>query len=62
MVKIEIDMPKSCKECPLAYLDTGDDAYWGENVLRCVFDDSCVGGLVDERAYECPLKEEKDGR
>lgn len=22
-------IPNSCKECPLTYLDTGDDAYFG---------------------------------
>lgn len=50
-------MPHSCKECPLTYLDTGDDAYFGANERRCVLDDSCVDGMVSERAYDCPLVE-----
>ena len=50
-------MPKSCKECPLTYLDTGDDAYFGACERRCVIDDSCVDGMGSERAYDCPLIE-----
>lgn len=50
-------MPNSCKECPLTYLDTGDDAYFGANERRCVIDDSCVDGMGSERAYDCPLVE-----
>ena len=50
-------MPNSCKECPLTYLDTGDDAYFGANERRCIIDDSCVDGIVSERAYDCPLVE-----
>lgn len=50
-------MPNSCKECPLTYLDTGDDAYFGANERRCVIDDSCIDGMVSERAYDCPLVE-----
>lgn len=50
-------MPNSCKECPLTYLDTGDDAYFGTNERRCVIDDSCVDGMGSERAYDCPLLE-----
>lgn len=50
-------MPKSCKECPLTYRDTGDDAYFGANERRCVIDDSCIDGMVSERAYDCPLIE-----
>lgn len=50
-------IPNSCKECPLTYLDTGDDAYFGSNERKCVIDDSCVDGMVSERAYDCPLIE-----
>lgn len=50
-------IPNSCKECPLTYLDTGDDAYFGANERRCVIDDSCIDGMVSERAYDCPLVE-----
>lgn len=50
-------MPKSCKECPLTYLDTGDDAYFGVSERRCIIDDSCIDGMVSERAYDCPLIE-----
>lgn len=50
-------IPNSCKECPLTYLDTGDDAYFGSNERRCVIDDSCVDGMGSERAYDCPLVE-----
>lgn len=50
-------MPNSCKECPLTYLDTGDDAYFGSNERRCVIDDSCIDAMVSERAYDCPLVE-----
>jgi hypothetical protein len=50
-------MPKSCKECPLTYRDTGDDAYFGANERRCVIDDSCIDGMTSERPYDCPLVE-----
>lgn len=50
-------MPKSCKECPLTYLDTGDDAFFGANERRCIIDDSCVDGMVSERPCDCPLVE-----
>ena len=50
-------MPQRCKECPLTYLDTGDDAYFGANERRCVIDNSCVDGMGSERAYDCPLVE-----
>ena len=48
-------MPKSCKECNLTYLDSGDDAYFGSAERRCVIDGSCIDG-TSERAYDCPLK------
>ena len=50
-------IPNSCKECPLTYLDKGDDAYFGAYEKRCVIDDSCVDGMASERAYDCPLVE-----
>jgi hypothetical protein len=50
-----MDMPKSCKECNLTYLDSGDDAYFGSTERRCVIDGSCIDG-ISERAYDCPLK------
>ena len=52
----DIDMPKSCMDCPLTYLDCGDDAYFGRNEHRCVFDGSCIEGDRSERQYDCPLK------
>lgn len=50
-------MPKSCKECPLTYLDTRDDTFFGVNERRCIIDDSCVDGIVSERPRDCPLVE-----
>ena len=50
-------MPHSCKECPLTYLDTGDDAYFGACERRCVLDGSCVDGMTSERACDCQLVE-----
>lgn len=49
-----IDMPKSCRDCKLTYLDTGDDAYFGVNVQRCILDDAEAD--TDERYYDCPLR------
>lgn len=49
-----VDMPRSCAECKLKYLDTGDDAYWGTNVERCIWDNCEIE--QNERAYDCPLK------
>lgn len=49
-----IDMPQTCKECKLKYLDTGDDAYWGVNVERCICDNCEIEH--NERAYDCQLK------
>ena len=49
------EMPQNCRECPLTYFDNGDDAYFGTNELRCVLDNSCIDGMVSERAYDCPL-------
>ena len=49
-----VDMPNSCEECKLKYLDTGDDVYWGCNVERCIWDNCEIEH--NERAYDCPLK------
>ncbi len=49
-----IDMPKSCEECRLKYLDTGDDAYFGMNVYRCVLDGAEINR--NERWDDCPLR------
>lgn len=49
-----LEMPKSCRDCKLTYLDTGDDAYFGVNVQRCIFDDAEAD--TDERYYDCPLR------
>lgn len=49
-----IDMPQTCEECKLKYFDVGDDAYWGINVERCIFDNSEIEHK--ERAYDCPLR------
>lgn len=45
-----INKPKSCRECPLTYLDTGDDYYFGRNERRCVLDNSIISenGLYDD--------------
>lgn len=54
-------MPKTCRECKITYLDTGDDAYFGANVYRCVIDNSEI--YTEGRQYDCPLKpmpEKKD--
>lgn len=48
------EMPRSCRDCKLTYLDKGDDAYFGVNVQRCIFDDADAD--TDERYYDCPLK------
>lgn len=49
-----IDTPKSCMECRLKYLDTGDDAYFGTNIYRCIWDGSEILSTgIDEY---CPLK------
>ena len=48
------NMPNTCEECELKYLDTGDDAYFGPNVFRCVIDGSEI--CKDDRHYDCPLK------
>ena len=49
-----IDMPGSCEECRLKYLDTGDDAYFGMNVYRCVLDEAEINW--NERWDDCPLR------
>ena len=49
-----VDMPKTCKDCKLTYLDTGDDAYYGSPTQRCIFDGAEAD--VNERYYDCPLK------
>ena len=56
----DMEMPKSCMACKLTYIDTGDDAYFGRNEHRCVFDGSCIEGERTERQYDCPLKEVPD--
>ena len=50
-----IDMPKNCKECELTFLDTGDDAYFGTNCNRCIYDyaEICHD---DKRWDDCPLR------
>ena len=59
MIQIDMDMPKSCKECPLTYTDTGDDAYFGTNTERCVFDRSEISH-ENSRYDDCPLSNGKD--
>ena len=51
-----VEIPKSCMDCPLTFLDTGDDAYFGKNVYRCVIDGCAIDISCYERAYGCPLK------
>ena len=48
------EMPESCMECRLKYLDTGDDAYFGPNVYCCVWDGSEI--LKRGKDEWCPLK------
>ena len=60
MILIDIKMPKSCAECLLTYEDTGVDAFFGRNVMRCVFDGSSIDGMNNERYYDCPLKESEE--
>ena len=60
MIQIDMDMPKSCKECPLTYTDTGDDVYFGKNIKRCVFDNAEISG-EDSRYDDCQLREVKTG-
>ena len=50
-----MDMPKCCDDCGLIYLDTGDDAYFGQNEYKCVIDGSSIPVKSPERAYDCPL-------
>lgn len=49
-----IDMPNNCEECKLTYLDTGDDAYYGCPIRRCIFDGAEAD--ANERYYDCPLR------
>ena len=51
-----MDMPENCANCPLTYLDTGDDAYWGLNEYRCVKDNGLIDIHDKERLDDCPLK------
>ena len=52
MIQIDIDMPKSCEDCPIPYIT--DDLE-----LKCPFQKLYVTGL-SERAEGCPLKEVKE--
>ena len=49
MIQIDIEMPKSCEDCPIPYIT--DDLK-----LKCPFQKLYVTGL-SERAECCPLKE-----
>lgn len=51
-----MDMPENCANCPLTYLDTGDDAYWGPNEYRCVKSNDPIDINDKERLDDCPLK------
>ena len=53
MIKIDMEMPKSCNDCPIAYFE--EDGYFFE--LRCPFCKLYVTDLDTERAEDCPLKE-----
>ena len=50
MVKIDIEMPTYCYECP---------CHNGENGRCNITGDSSV---FDKRPFDCPLKEEKGGK
>lgn len=54
MIAINIEMPKSCEECPIPYIT--DDME-----LQCPFQKLYVTGL-DKRAVGCPLEELKGER
>lgn len=54
-VMIEMEMPKSCSDCPLAYFDS----YY--KILRCPFNkaNDFISNYTDSRSVDCPLKEAK---
>ena len=54
MVKIDMDMPKNCQECPLTFTDEdGVEDY-------CVFSGRRVSDLEICRLADCPLEEVSD--
>ena len=55
-VKIEnMDMPKSCYECPIRILIPNFDELL--DTPTCVFLDREVGDFMTEKPEDCPLKE-----
>lgn len=57
MIKIDMEMPKSCAECELCYYDSGD---FDENlsIPTCPLLDCEVDGFKKHK--NCPLQEVKE--
>ena len=55
MIKIDIEMPKCCGECPFLHNDGFDYYYCGAQ------DFLTIDYVEGERADTCPLEEEKEG-
>lgn len=50
MIKIDMDMPISCAECPFEVYDGEEDYYF------CSYTDAIVTQMRDSRHNSCPLK------
>lgn len=54
-VKIDMDMPKSCYDCPIRILVQKYDEIL--DTSTCAFLEQDVGDFMTERHEDCPLKE-----
>jgi len=50
---IEIDLPKSCYDCPLRFIHTDFD---GVEIIGCGYLNLDVTEFTHNRRYDCPLK------
>ena len=53
MIKIDMDMPRSCSRCPFEVYDEDENDYY-----FCSYTDAEVSQMVDCRHDRCPLIEE----
>lgn len=51
MIQLNLEMPKTCKDCPLTYID--DDTYSVEGVRCCVLKRCCTD--IIDKDKTCPL-------
>lgn len=57
MIQLNLEMPKTCEDCPLTYID--NDTYFVRDVRCCVLERCCID--VIDKDEDCPLIKIEEG-